>query len=238
MGFLATTPTPTPPGPPWPRLLFSKPPPQCPNTSTTPLFFPIPPQLSSCSRAKPQPHVHPFFPFPPHSSSLLRPRNPKPRPHFISLPVPEPWPLPSRPHSFPSLLLQAPLQFRPHPQTTPPPPSRPQPHPSLAGHVPLNPHLGTCVQPNLELRTWEGPKVKVPERLPSDTRVPHRPGLEQSNPGAGDPWLGERCVSAPRHLRLGFTSPPLPTAPRCTLVAPTQVTLESLTGWECPLEDC
>lgn len=80
--------------------------------------------------------------------------------------------------------------------------------------------------------------MKVPERLPSDTRVPHQPGLAQSSPEVGDPWLGERCVSGPRHLRLSFTSPPLPTAPRCTLVALTQVTLESLPDWECPLEDC
>lgn len=158
MGFPATTPTPTPPGPPGPAF-FSKPLPQCPNTSTTPLFFPIPPQLSFCSSAKPQPHVHPFFPLPPHSCSLLPPGNPKPRPHFISLPVPEPWPLspqtPLLPIAFPPSPSPVPpppsfLEPRTRAQTTPPPPSRL--HPPL-----LSSRSCTAQTPTLELvycQTW------------------------------------------------------------------------------------
>lgn len=51
--------------------------------------------------------------------------------------------------------------------------------------------------------------MKVPESLPSDTRVPHQPGLAQSCPGAGDPWLGRAmCVwSQAPSARFHYSAP-------------------------------
>lgn len=164
-------------------------------------------------------------PTPPHSSSFLLPQGPSCVP-VIPNPVPPLFLCPSQ-GSAPTLS---------HPFSRPASPFL-EPLSTGSTHAPASSTLAGSqyrLAPPLESLCVAKPWVLGPgiegessELLPSDAGVPPTAQV-------GAERLRTWYLSGHRRPWLCFASRPMPSVPRCTLVTPTQV--ESLPGWESPLE--